>query len=50
VFEFIKDSKLEACLVWCPRADALAIFIPNGATKDGSCLSLRRWCYWSIEE
>ncbi|TBU22602.1 hypothetical protein BD311DRAFT_782218 [Dichomitus squalens] len=50
MLEFVKDSKLEACLVWCPRADALAMFVPNRAVKDGSCLSLRHWCYWSIKE
>ncbi|EJF58852.1 hypothetical protein DICSQDRAFT_172513 [Dichomitus squalens LYAD-421 SS1] len=50
MLEFVEDSKLEARLVWCPRADAQAIFVPNWAMKDGSCLSLRRWCYWSIKE
>ncbi|TBU30755.1 hypothetical protein BD311DRAFT_623783, partial [Dichomitus squalens] len=39
MLEFVKDSEFEACRIWCPRADTLAIFVPNWAVKDGSCLS-----------
>ncbi|TBU30756.1 hypothetical protein BD311DRAFT_619359, partial [Dichomitus squalens] len=39
MLKLVKDGELEACLCWCPRADSLAIFVPNWTVKDGSCMS-----------